>query len=202
MARWRSLHEVATVAQFLSGNADGDDALAERYLLHVHVEEWNAAREYAKHCAKLGLEPLTPEEYAARKEAFDELIGRFGKPYGTQYGWAAAKLGMKHPKIADIEAAVGLEYLRPHYRVASHSVHANPRGIFAHLGFFEESVLLAGPSNMGWDNSPEPLIPDWRTRFQPQRCRVSKPYCWPEYRHRYRFQGSRGYVGWQARDGS
>ena len=39
---------------------------------------------------------------------------------------------------------------RAHYRMASHNVHANPKGVFFRLGTKGESqVLLAGPSNAG-----------------------------------------------------
>jgi hypothetical protein len=147
LARWRSLHEVATVANLLS---DGDDALAERYLLHVRIEEWRAAKEYRAYSTRLGLESLTPAEHAALEGTKDALVERFGKSYATQYGWAAEKLKTERPTFADIEAFVGLDHLRPLYRLASHAVHANPKGVFVHLGLFgDEDFLLAGPSNTG-----------------------------------------------------
>jgi hypothetical protein len=38
----------------------------------------------------------------------------------------------------------------PYYKMASHNVHANPRGIFFKLGIIGETeVLLAGSSNAG-----------------------------------------------------
>jgi len=44
----------------------------------------------------------------------------------------------------------GLEHLRPYYRMASHNVHANPKGLRFRLGILDtEDILLAGPSNYG-----------------------------------------------------
>jgi hypothetical protein len=45
----------------------------------------------------------------------------------------------------------GIDHLRAHYRMASHNVHANPKGIYFKLGLLDEkAVLLAGPSNFGF----------------------------------------------------
>jgi hypothetical protein len=53
--------------------------------------------------------------------------------------------------IADIEADVGLDYMRPYYKMASNNVHANPQGILFKLGLIPEigDILLTGPSNLG-----------------------------------------------------
>jgi hypothetical protein len=54
------------------------------------------------------------------------------------------------PTFADIELAAGIDHLRAHYRMASHNVHANPKGVFFKLGLLKEcQVLLSGPSNAG-----------------------------------------------------
>jgi hypothetical protein len=38
----------------------------------------------------------------------------------------------------------------PYYRMASHNVHANPKGVFFKLGLVEQrEILLAGPSDVG-----------------------------------------------------
>lgn len=78
------------------------------------------------------------------------LLRRFGEPFGTQCGWAAETLGNKRPTFADIERAAGIGHLRAHYGMASHNVHANPKGVFFKLGLLGEAdILLAGPSNAG-----------------------------------------------------
>ena len=63
---------------------------------------------------------------------------------------AADALGRGRPSLRDIEKSAGIDHLRAHYRMASHNVHANPKGVFFKMGLFEESaILLAGPSNAG-----------------------------------------------------
>ena len=43
-----------------------------------------------------------------------------------------------------------VEHLRPYYRLASHDVHANPKGVFFKLGLLDETeLLLAAGSNAG-----------------------------------------------------
>ena len=148
MARWRTLHEVAIVAFFVA--AHGED-LAERYVLHNAVESKRAAASYEKCHQRLGYEPLEQSEVKAVQSLYDAVIARFGPDYGKgNCGWAAHHLKKAKPTFSDIERAAGIDHLRAHYRMASHNVHANPKGVFFKLGLLDESqVLLAGPSNAG-----------------------------------------------------
>ena len=83
-------------------------------------------------------------------DTYQQLIARFGKEFRGDYGWASHHLGNPQPTFKDIERAAGIDHLRAHYRMASHNVHANPKGVFVKLGLMQESqVLLAGPSNAG-----------------------------------------------------
>ncbi len=147
MARWRSLHELAVISSFILQNGE---STAERYLLHSVVESYRGAVQYNNYCSKLGEVPFSSRQLDNMKNRFEALIDRFGKPFGTPYGWAADKLGKKQSTFADIEQATKIDYLRPYYKLASHNVHANPKGILFKLGMLRENeVLLAGPSNYG-----------------------------------------------------
>jgi Family of unknown function (DUF5677) len=146
-ARWRTLHEIAVVGFFVQNR--GND-VAERYILHNAIESYRAALAYQEHCTAIGHEPLTEEEFARIKANRDALKARFGDSYGEEYGWAAAALGSKSPRFSDIERHAGLAHLRPYYKLASHNVHANPRGAFFKLGLLpDQEMLLAGPSDLG-----------------------------------------------------
>jgi hypothetical protein len=147
-ARWRSLHEIAVVAFFIKSFGN---EIAERYLLHDMVESYKAARQYQEHCNALGYEPLTEGELNEIKLGYEHLISRFGPPYKSDYGWAAPVLQKEKPTFRDLEEEVELDHLRPFYKMASHNVHANPKGVFFKLGLYPESsdILLAGPSNTG-----------------------------------------------------
>jgi hypothetical protein len=147
-ARWRSLHEIVVVSSFISEH--GDD-LAEKYLLHDAVESYKAALLYRQYSELLGYDPIPQDEFDRIKEARDQLVDRFGSSYGNNYGWASSILQKADPTFRDIEESVKLDYLRPLYKLASHNVHANPKGIFFKLGLYPNSrdILLAGPSNTG-----------------------------------------------------
>jgi hypothetical protein len=147
MARWRTLHEIAVIALFIGEY--GED-LAEQYILHQQVESRRAMQDYIACHERLGYESLEPREVEAVERSYQNLLVRFGRSIGTQYGWAAEQLGISKPAFNNIERAVGIDHLRVHYRMASHNVHANPKGVFFKLGLLEEENLLpAGPSNAG-----------------------------------------------------
>ena len=146
MARWRTLHEIAIVMSFIDTHGNN---VAERYIDHEIVESRRATREYQLHCEALNEEAFSPEEVARTEMSYQECIAHYGKDFGTQYGWAAAFLERPNPSFSDIAKSVGLEHFRPYYRMASHGVHANPKGVFNQIGMLNDEVLLAGPSNVG-----------------------------------------------------
>lgn len=147
IARWRTLHEVAIVALFL--HQHGED-VAIRYLAHEAVEARKAVYDYLRCYERLGYEPVPAHEVEEIERAAEEALVRFGAAFKNEYGWAAEALGKKAPRITDLERAVGVDHMRAHYRMASHNVHANPKGLFFKLGLLRElDVLLAGPSNAG-----------------------------------------------------
>ena len=80
------------------------------------------------------------------KEAYDVALKKYGSGFRNPYGWAAGASGKKSPTFADIEHSVKLDHFRPYYKLASHGVHANPKGAFFRLGALSEEVPLAGPS--------------------------------------------------------
>ena len=149
IARWRALHELAVVALFIGH----DEELAERYRFHEAVESRKAAEQYRKHTEKLGLEPISDAELAAMEANVAVLKKRFGQGYEKPYGWAVERLwkvGKKAATFDEIEEIAELGHFRPYYRLASHSVHANPKGAFYRLGLVDQTkMLLAGPSSYG-----------------------------------------------------
>jgi len=148
-ARWRSLHELAVVGSFIKTHGN---EVAERYLLHNNIESYKAATLYQKYYEALGDEPISQDEYDLIKAKRDKLIERFGNSYKNNYGWASLTLNKEDPTFADIEANSGLDHLRPYYKLASHNVHANPKGMMFRLGLLHntDNILLAGPSNVGF----------------------------------------------------
>lgn len=148
-ARWRTLHENAVVAFVIAKH--GQD-IAERYSLHGGIESYKAMCQYQEHSSALYVKPFSQEEMVRAKEVYDALIERFRPSYKGNYGWAAEALQTEKVLFSDIETAAGLAHLRPYYKMASHNVHANVKGVTFKLGIAPQSepVLLAGPSNYGF----------------------------------------------------
>lgn len=147
MARWRTLHEIVITAALVHR---GGRETAERYLEHLAVESYRAACEYARCAPRLGHTPIADEELRSLKDAFDAMIAKHGAAFGTQYGWAAKDLKLSKPTFADIEKAVNFEHFRPYYKLASHGVHANPKGIYFQLGMMDHAdIIMVGPTNFG-----------------------------------------------------
>jgi hypothetical protein len=147
MARWRTLHEVAIVVCFL---AEHGEPCAKRYLAHEAVERYRAASRYQEFAPRLGFKPLAPDELAAARAARDAAIREHGDAFAEEYGWAAGFVGSQmRPSFADIERAVGLDHMRPFYKLASDNVHAGVLGALSKLGAVEEGKLLTTPSPAG-----------------------------------------------------
>ncbi len=146
-ARWRTLHEVTVVAYLIRQH--GAD-LAKRYVDHDAIEELRIAVEYDEHAAVLGFEPLDSKVIPNLRARRDQLITNYGKAFGSTFGWAAGVVCKGEPTFKDLEKAAGLERMRPYYRMASHGIHPNPKGITFNLGSRDHtSMLLSGPSSAG-----------------------------------------------------
>jgi hypothetical protein len=147
MARWRTRHEIAAVCFLL--REFGDD-LTERYVAHQIVETRKAALQYKKHQQQLGQVALTDAELADIEMQYHRVLDKYGRVFKNSYGWAAKHLNKADPSIADLMEGSKIDHLAPYYRMASHNVHANPKGVFFKLGpVGEKDILLAGPSNAG-----------------------------------------------------
>jgi hypothetical protein len=147
-ARWRTLHEISLFGNFIKKHGS---EVAERYLYHDAVESYKASLSFQEHCETLGYQKLNDKEYGAIKSIYDYCIKKYGPPFKNKYGWAASAINKDNPNISDIELDVGLAHMRPYYRMASHNIHANPKGINFRLGLLPDGdpLLLAGPSNLG-----------------------------------------------------
>jgi hypothetical protein len=147
-ARWRTLHENAVTAMFISQHR-GDTG--KRFLEHGAVERYRAAQQYQQHCKALGQEPLSGADLDLVTREYKEVIARYGAEFRGDYGWAAHALGLTSPRFVDIESDLDMSRWRPYYKMACHSVHAGAQGLFFSLGTVEPegSTLLAGASNAG-----------------------------------------------------
>lgn len=146
-ARWRTMHELAVVAFFL---LEQGDEIARRYLEHDGIQAYKSALSHRRYGARLNEEPPTDEEFEKAQRHRDDLVAKYGRDFKRDYGWAASVLPGSGRTFAEVEAATKLDHMRPYYRMASHAIHPNARGLFFDLGLGDDDhLLLAGPSTRG-----------------------------------------------------
>jgi len=148
-ARWRTLHELAVVSEFL--REFGEDA-AVRYLEHVHVKNRQVIREYNECCQNgLGYPAIPQSDVDNSERKKKQLLERHGPEFGKQLGWAAKWCGKKDPSFLDLREKVGYKHWKAHYGMANHAIHAGPHGVLFRLGHPLKSkpLPLSGPSLVG-----------------------------------------------------
>jgi Family of unknown function (DUF5677) len=152
LARQRTLHELAVTASFIQKYGQ---ETAERYWLHNVIESYKVALLNQQYAERLGETPYDPAEIEQLRIQKDALLLRFEKVFYEQYGWAAYALGRaKGVQFKHIEEKVNLDHLRPYYKMASHGVHANIKGILFDIGDIHKErpgykTFLAGASAGG-----------------------------------------------------
>ena len=150
MARWRTLHEITTVAFVIDKHGE---EMAERYVNYQIVESKKALGAYKECQEDLGYEPYSKRQADKIAKDYEKILKQYGRPFGGEYGWIADILGQgpkKRVTFADLQKAAGLKVMRAHYQMASYNVHAGPKGVYFKLGELEKSkTMMAGASNAG-----------------------------------------------------
>jgi hypothetical protein len=148
IARWRTLHEIAITALLIK---ERGDAQAEKYLIHNVVESKKAMEFYQTHADRLGVSPMSDAEVAAINTAYADARDRFGDSFTSSYGWAAQDRTTPVRGFDHLERMLEMGHWRPYYKLASHSVHANPKGVLYQLGLIpERRLLVTGPTDYGF----------------------------------------------------
>ena len=150
-ARWRTLHEITVTSYFIKENGN---KMAERYLLYDYIESYRSISDYVRntelyerHKAVLGDALPSQAEMMRLEKTKNELCARFGKGFSKEYGWVAG--GTKKITFKNLESEVGIDHLRPYYKMANISIHAGPKGVRFSLGSLNNNIIPVGASNMG-----------------------------------------------------
>lgn len=148
LARWRTLHEIAVINQFISKN--GEEA-AERYLAHRHWVSYQYARVHQRHASQASLEPIALEQYLELEATAQAVLAKYGAAMKSDYGWAKPFVGNDRPKFSDLEDAAELSHWRPRYKWACLETHGAYHDPFSGLGMSEATspIRLVGQSNSG-----------------------------------------------------
>jgi len=154
-ARWRTLHELVTIGEFL---LDAPDEVSEMYVVHADVVRAKEAEEFQRRQHAFGYELISDTDMARIIAAREAARSMFGADFLDDYGWATQHLKAHHNKrgnrtsFVDIELAVNKSKLRNYYRLANRNIHAGFWGELSRLGddpTWTRNVLLAGPSHFG-----------------------------------------------------
>lgn len=148
MARWRTLHELSVVPTLIS---NGDEDLAERYILHDSVEVKRQADEYEETQVPLGGIPIGKRERKSIEADHAAVLDKYGPYFLHPYGWAAKHLNLKKPTFKNLQETAYREGMNSYYKLASFSIHASARSLFFNLSAIgDEDQILAGRSNAGF----------------------------------------------------
>jgi len=152
-ARWRTLHELAVVANILG---EHPVEISERFLSHRIVDRWKEAVCYQENCEALGQTPFSAEEMAEFEADYDAVILKYEGRFKDSWGWAGPIFESdKHvPTFDDLERRAGLEHNKPYVKLSHHAIHAGSSGALDVLDLYGHGkFMLAGSSN---DDLAEP----------------------------------------------
>ncbi len=155
--RWRTLHEVNVVAQFLRKHSG---ATAQLYIEALAVKNSDNLKKYQQAARALGYPVEPPSAVAAANAERDAAVAKHGPGFADgDWGWAAAAISAAKPQsqqkktrrvsFAEVERDVELDKWRAHFGLASHNVHGGPHGAFFRLGNGGKMAALAGPTLAG-----------------------------------------------------
>ncbi len=143
--KWRSMFEFSCFAVLLR---KGDQELAERYILHAHVEDAKML-ELEEAELQQNEKSYNKSTYDSCYERRDELIEKYGKSYNTPYGWAVDATQNKSPQIKDIVRAAGFYQYMSEHKAASMSLHGSFDAIYNISTPPSLHMKLWGPSSYG-----------------------------------------------------
>ena len=149
LARWRTLHELAVVQQFI---AKEGRPVAQRYLDHVAVANYSEALVYKENAAALEFEPLGDIELAELKQKCDEVCAKYEPSFCRPDGWVPTYIETGNLRgIRAVEQSVSLGSLSPFVRMANSRIHAGPKSVYFSLAQPDHArdMMIAGPSAYG-----------------------------------------------------
>lgn len=145
-ARWRTLHEITAIANFISTRGN---ELAEKYLDHAIVSSYKQYESYNKTYSSLGYVAPNPQEVDELKQKYGLLMQKYGKDFRSDFGWVADVL--PEPSFRKVEEATQFSHMRSFYLLANMNIHADSRSVLFRLGMPSDDygILLTGRSIWG-----------------------------------------------------
>lgn len=132
MTRMRTIHEVFVVAATLGlhGYPEGDHPeLVERYQRHHEVFTATVAEDLIAAGGAQMEETLNEDVLGALERKRQDLIGVYGKKFGSAWGWAAPLFpASKNPSFTALSKLIPPDF-NAFYGIASSQLHASSQGL-------------------------------------------------------------------------
>jgi len=140
LARWRTLHELCTIAKFIGG---APLSVARRYKSSHVVDQWLEIKRGILEDALNDPRRMTDaESYIEEVQGhYDRLVEKYGTAYGRPYGWAAEYLALKKVTFSDIEEWVRLARGDKSHRYVRASQHIHGARLSAVRTFTDHSEV-------------------------------------------------------------
>ena len=148
IARWRSLHELSTVAFFLCRQ---DEVIAERYLASRDCLNYRSAVQYQKFFGSVENDLLSASKGVTLEAKSLDAKKRFGTEINSDWGWAKPALEGNRLDFSAVEAHLKHDHWRPFFRWANQEVHAGyvPPDVGLGVQGSKLNGHLIGHSNLG-----------------------------------------------------
>ncbi|WP_134671656.1 DUF5677 domain-containing protein [Halorussus marinus] len=147
-ARWRSIHEVAVVGEFL--RQTGQET-AKRFMLHQAIDDYHQAVAYRNEQDTLRGEPISDETMEELEQRREKLLDHYGSGFDGTWGWASHEI--ERGRFKDIEEHAGYGQFYPYYKFASKAnIHSGAKGTFEQLATSDRYRLSTptAPANLGF----------------------------------------------------
>lgn len=147
LARWRALHELATVASILG---ESPATISRRYLDHHVIDAFKKADLHRRYADEIGECALSEQECDTLRSAADEKVEMYGEKFKGAYGWAQPLFSAtEHITFRKLENLAKLDHQTFHYKVSCEFIHAGSIGCFFSLGSFHEGSIVDSASLIG-----------------------------------------------------
>lgn len=152
LATWRSLHELAVTAHFISKHGN---EIAYRYLASFYFAAKAAAISHNEKADRAGMEKFSQADLDELLATCDALKKEIGGSLKKDHEWARPALKLpdnSNIQFFHLEKDVGLDHWRPRFKWATQHIHAGHRPGNRLLGMVEaqKPLHLVGPSNSGF----------------------------------------------------
>ncbi len=152
LSRWRSMHETTVVMSYIIEYGERAIKLMQA---HEAISGYKAMKDYQTYHKQLNLLPYSSYEMRLAKRRYDRRIARYGRNFKRDYGWVS----ILTPSVTDfrsLEKHVGIDHLRPYYKLSSMGVHMEWKSLTTGEEFealHKHGVVLVGPADYGFEDA-------------------------------------------------